>query len=226
MLVSGGLPRYLTPTGTLRSKMKKIRPKWWTLTQAIAWLEARGVPRSDSESELPKAFRDGKILTVTKARQDDGQDVFQELDGADWDLAYVHWDRNRISYPNGETSSLSGTEDTTHVYNVQVSSNDLSAWLDRRQARNEESLAEDDNPELDHPEYRSEYLKLMLAAAAHFRDRLRKGPNYAKKLEIENWLRENRGLYFGYKLSSAKITQMATLIRDPELGKGGNRPNV
>jgi hypothetical protein len=73
------------------------------------------------------------------------------------------------------------------------------------------------------PEYRSDFMKLMLAAEENFGARLKPSQGFAKKSEIQEWLREHWEEIIEAPISDNRIKQMAGLIRDPDLGKGGNR---
>lgn len=66
-------------------------------------------------------------------------------------------------------------------------------------------------------------MTLMSAAEEHFGMRLKSTEGYAKKAEIELWLREHWTEFISAPMTKNLIKSMASLIRDPDLGKGGNR---
>ena len=172
---------------------------WLYLCEALALLTAKGIAVDVAEDRLRAAFRHGEIRTQGSLFGN-----IKELHPGEWVNGQVNWQGNTLTVPYG-------MYDGEASYEIEVHRDDLVGWL-RLPTSSRKS-----------PVYRSPYMALMLAAENHFGLRLQLARGYAKKEEVEGWLREQWDSFISAPMSENMITNMAKLIRDPELGKGGNR---
>jgi len=199
--------------------MKLPESPWLSLQEALHWLTERGASEKSAKERLCLALRDEEIKAC-------GQWIYRDvakrgqIEPSTFVSAIIEWNSSSIAYHNLGYDTVSST---VRFYNIEVRRDSLAKWL-KEGAEFDASYSQTVGSQAtESPLYRSPYMKLMLAAEAKFGTRLTSSQDYAKKEEIEDWLKKNWAELVPAKMTDNLIKSMATLIRDPELGKGGNR---
>jgi hypothetical protein len=202
--------------------MKLPEPTWLSLPEAIEWLldnvdELGEDPEKIIKIRLARAFRQGEV--GTQVFSPGFYNVSKSLIlPFDWEEAKINWQESEISSRNDI-----GFGRETETYGVEVNRDDLIAWVQQTAINKASTPQTAGGHSGETSAYRSPYVKLMLAAEENFGSRLDSSGSYAKKHEVEEWLRKNWSKYVSAQMSKNLIKSMATLIRNPELGKGGTK---
>jgi hypothetical protein len=199
--------------------MKLPESPWLSLQEALHWLTERGASEELAKERLCLALRDEEIEAWGRWRNS-GVPERSKISPYAFGLASIRWDSSSISFLE---LGFVGRPETKRFNDVEVRRDSLAKWL-KEGAEFDASYSQTVGSQAgESPLYRSPYMKLMLAAEAKFGTRLTSSQDYAKKEEIEDWLKKNWAELVPAKMTDNLIKSMATLIRDPELGKGGNR---
>ncbi|MBT5108270.1 MAG: hypothetical protein HOM25_06290 [Rhodospirillaceae bacterium] len=196
-------------------------PSSLTLQECVEFLVGQGESEKDAKLALKRAFIDGDL----KARgfYNHEKHIIPENVWSDTD---IHWNHNQIPIPNNLRDHKNSISYFHNYYeSIKVSRNDLYQWCPPVDTMEAQQPRFSENPRMHtHIVYQSPFMELMYAAQTHFGVGLTYAGPPTKKEEIEEWLRDHWGEYLKRPSSTHLIEVMGTLIRDPELMTGGNRP--